>query len=431
MAINFAKFFRSLFSGSNSKPAPAPIPPTPSEPLDFTLAFVVFSDGRPVPGATIRVNVSQNAFLSRVSNGDGYVSFQVPRSLAQSYVTASKDGFKPLEQHLELKGDNVEIRLEIASERKVFSLEELAQIRGAMWTARGPVPWGPRPGQADNCICIDYFECFTPAEQDQIIQLYVKDRNYTHAPMGPIVDAGYHGQLPSCDWRSNPDVYLDAALKLEDNGCHVIHFIRPDAGCAGLEWTVEDLERELGPVFRTQKAQDTMRIVCIGWEPGGRYYYDNAWWVQMAEWLAKTFPNALRLIHMVADCDAPTGGDDEKKFPAGQGNAMCWANVAPYLHGWLIQNAGYVNQDNPIPSDAFVHEFLKQFGGTGSMKDRFTNGYAGWPTSSAWGPGKGLKVYAAEFAAFGNYWKNFAESESRKLGQMAIAAGADGSFDGC
>lgn len=309
-------------------------------------------------------------------------------------------------------------------------LTELAKIRGAMWTARLDVPWGPRPNQPDNCICIDYFESFSEADQNRIIGAYGPSsiRGYTHAPMGPIVDPGYHGQLPAVDWRNDLAPYLDAAQKLEDAGIHVIHFLRPDRGVDGLEWTVADLDRELGPIFKSKRAQQTMRIVCLGWEPGPRYWYNNAWWVEMLRWQADTFPNALRLIHMVADCDAPVGQNDDQ---LGITNADAWANVAAYLHGWLVQVAGYVDGPGPTPTPEFLSEFRKLFGGTGSLPDRFRNGYGGWPTFSAWGANKALKVYAGEFCAFGNYWQNWDEEIGRNLGDLAISQGADGSLDGC
>lgn len=305
------------------------------------------------------------------------------------------------------------------------SLEELAQIRGAMWTARMPVPWGPRPYADDNCCCIDYFECFSPAHQDRIIAAYgpASPRRYRTSVMGPLVDPGYHGQLPSTDWRGDPTVYFDGAEKLERAGIHVDHFLRPDRGVVGLEWTVDDLDRELGPIFRSNRAQKLMRIVTIGWEPGPRYYYPNRWWVEMARWQAETFPKALRLIHMVADCDAPAGQDDDVR---GITNADAWANVAPYLHGWLVQVAGYVFGPGPTPTPEFVSEFQKIFAAR-----RFAPGNPyGWPTSSAWGPTRGLKVYAGEYAAFGDYWFNWPESVSQQLGDLAMAAGADGYLDG-
>lgn len=303
--------------------------------------------------------------------------------------------------------------------------EQLARIRGAMWTARlQGLPYGPRPFAADNCICIDYFEAYNDEQRNRIIQAYVKDRGYTHAPMGPMVDPGYHGQLPTSDYRKDAAPYFTAARQLEWAGCRVVHFVRPDRGTAGLDWTTDDLDRELGPVF--SRYRDMMRIVCLGWEPGPQYYYDNAWWVSMCQWMARTFPNAIRLIHMTSDTDAPVGGDDDKK---GITNGQGWANVAPYIHGFLAQYGGYVSGVDPVPSQQFIANFLAALQ---DLKHRFeTGGPDGtWPTSSAWGKGRPIRVYAGEYAAYGDYWKNFPEDQSQMLGQLALSIGADGFFDG-
>lgn len=305
------------------------------------------------------------------------------------------------------------------------SLDELAKIRGAMWTARAAVPWGPRPGQPDNCICIDYYECFPPEQQAIIKAAYIEERRLTHAPMGPLVDPGYHGQLPATDWRGNPAPYFAGALDLERNGCRVIHFLRPDRDVAGLAWTVDDLDRELGPIFRSPQAQALMRIVCLGWEPGPRYYYDNAWWVEMTQWMARTFPHALRLIHMVSDCDAPVGGDDDKK---GITNGQGWANVAPYIHGFLAQYGGYVSGQ---PVNVFIPNMQAALV---DLRRRFSDPSYGpggdWPKFSAWGPNRGISVYAGEYAAFLDYWQNAPESESVEIGAAALACGATGFLDG-
>lgn len=312
-----------------------------------------------------------------------------------------------------------------------YTLEERADIRGSMWTARGPLSWGPRPHQPSNILCIDYFECFSPSEQDQILALYgpKSHRRYGSAPMGPMIDPGYHGQLPSVDWRSNPRVYLDAAAKLERAGIKVIHFLRPDRGVMGLEWTPVDLDRELGPIFRSAEAQTIMHTVCLGWEPGPKYFYNNAWWVEMCQWMARTFPDALRLIHMVADCDAPVGQDDDVK---GISNGQGWANVAPYIHGFLAQYGGYVEIDQRHPEfaakyAAFKSEFAKAIR---RNTDGFTKGVGGWPTGSAWGTKKGILAYAGEYAAFAAYWQNAPEEHSIELGDLAVASGAAGFLDG-
>lgn len=307
--------------------------------------------------------------------------------------------------------------------RELPSLEERAKIRGAMWTARAPVSWGPRPYQNDNCICIDYFESFPPNERLTIIDQYIGKRSYTHAPMGPLVDAGYHGQLPAQDWRNDPTIYFDAAQQLEEAGCKVIHFLRPDEWCFGIKWTVEDLKRELNPIFESGRAQSLMGIVCLGWEPGPKYYYNNDWWVEMCGWMSQTFPNALRLIHMVSDCDAPVGQDDDRK---GISNGQGWANLASNIHGFLAQYGGYVDGQS-------VDQFIPNLqNAVSDLKSRFKTGgpQKDWPRWSAWGSDQPIRVYAGEYAAFRDYWGNAPESDSILIGDAAMEAGADGFFDG-
>lgn len=416
--MNILQLLRDIF---NHRTVPMP-PPTATT---CGVAVIVRAlDGTGViPNASVTVGAQ-----SGTTNRDGYVFVgNVPRAVPVLVSVTAEGYVSYVDQPYVFLADNQDVPVALENARLLppMPLEALAQIRGAMWTARLDVPWGPRPNQSDNCICIDYFECFSPSDQDRIVQAYHGDRGYTHAPMGPIVDAGYHGQLPSCDWRVNPDVYLDAALKLERAGVRVIHFLRPDRDCAGLPWTVADLERELGPIFASPKAQEVMRIVCLGWEPGPRYYYDNAWWVEMCQWMARTFPHALRLIHMVSDCDAPTGQDDDKK---GLTNGQCWANVAPYIHGFLAQYGGYVDGQTVqqfIPNlQAAVVDLTRRFG------DPSYGPGADWPKSSAWGEGKPIRVYAGEYAAYRSYWGNAPESESVAIGAAALEAGAAGYFDG-
>jgi hypothetical protein len=39
-----------------------------------------------------------------------------------------------------------------------------------------------------------------------------------------------------------------------------------------------------------------------------------------------------------------------------------------------------------------------------SYCNRFHNGYAGWPTFSAWGAGKPIRIYAGEYSAYWKFW---------------------------
>jgi hypothetical protein len=309
-------------------------------------------------------------------------------------------------------------------------LGDRVKFRGDMWPKLGlPLPWGPRPGSTDNIAVVDSLEIYDPDVRALIVDTY-RQRGYTHVPQGPCIDPGYHGQLPPSDFRRNFDAYLDRAQQWRDAGVEGVHFLRPDEGVAGLAWTVDDLNRELRPLFEGPRAQDLMGIVCLGWEPGPRYHYDNAWWVAMCQWMADTFPSALRCVHFVPDLDAPAGGDDDKK---GLTNGQAWANVAPWLHVFLVQNAGYTDSANAWPSGEFVQNFSNQFNPHvgGSFPDRFRSGNRfGWPGFSAWGPDQGLIALPAEYAAYGKYWKNFPDAAARFLGKAAMEAGAIGFFDG-
>src|SRR2546421_825642 len=184
---------------------------------------------------------------------------------------------------------------------------DLAHFKGDMWPKLGlALPWGPRPGRLDNIAVVDSLEIYDAATRVKIVEAYAT-LGYTHVPQGPCVDLGYHGQLPPVDFRGFFDRYLDYAQLWLAHGIEGVHFLRPDEGVDGRAWTVEDLDRELTPLFSSTRAQDLMRIVVLGWEPGPRYHYDNAWWVQMSLWMARVFPDALRCLHFVPDLDAPTG----------------------------------------------------------------------------------------------------------------------------
>lgn len=310
------------------------------------------------------------------------------------------------------------------------SLEQLVQFRGAIWPKLGlSLPWGPRPFALDNIMAVDSLEAYTPEQRAQIITSYTA-LGFQTAPQGPCVDAGYHQELPACDFRGNFNAYLDLSELWERARVRVNHFLRPDQGVAGLDWDVDDCERELTPLFSTPRAQALMRIVTLAWEPGGRYGYNNDWWVRMSQWMARTFPHALRCWHLPADQDAPTGQDDESR---GFTNGECWARVAPYGHVFLVQNAGYTDGGSPMPTPKFLRDFTDQFNPhvDGSLPQRFAPGNRfGWPGFSAWGPDKGIVALPAEYWAYAGYWHNYPFEAAIELGHAAMEAGAVGFFDG-
>jgi len=290
-----------------------------------------------------------------------------------------------------------------------LALEELARVRGAMWSARLDVPFGPRPGHPDNVVATTYFDEYSPADQARIVAA-LKARGYTHVVAGPLVDTGgYHGQFHTQDWRgARFDRFLDQLQAFWDNGLAPVVFIHPDG------WTFERTRDELTPLLRQPRAQRLIRIaVPTGWEPT-RHSWSSCTWAAFAQWARETLPNALVLIHTVADADAPSGRDARCTDVDA---AAAWTRVAPYIHGWLIQNGPYAAAPNADSRRA--QTFAAQF----KEQRRITR-------DSAWGPGIPILLYAAEQTAYTSYWKNLPEAASRAWGDLAMASGADGYLDG-
>lgn len=297
---------------------------------------------------------------------------------------------------------------------------QLRVIRGAIWPTRGPVQFGPRPGQPDNIIDTG---CEFYSESDlSISRAAISARKYTHVQMGPFIDPGYHGQYPSIDFRNDPDATLVQIEAWWKAGYAVIAFIGPDG------WTTAQM-RTLEPIFLQPRWQAALKmIVPMGWEPSEDT--PNAEFVARYEWAKRVFPNALQYIHLAADFDAPGNNDDltpnQSKFI---GMPECWNRVVPYLTGYLIQNGPYPTAPDADPTTAtnFANQFKVNV--RGSLRDRFVNGYAGWPTTCA--NGGTLDLINAECTSYFAYWNNLPEDASRAWGQAALAAGADGAFDGC
>lgn len=288
-----------------------------------------------------------------------------------------------------------------------FPFGDLARVRGAMWSARLAVPFGPRPGRPDNVIATAYFDAYSPADQTRIIAA-LKLRGYTHVVVGPLVDVGgYHHQFPPHDWRGAAfDRFLDQLQTFWDNGLDPVVFIHPDG------WTFERTRDEFTPLLKTERAQRLIRIVVpSGWEPT-RHGWSSCTWSAFADWARQTLPNALVLIHTVADADAPSGSDARCRDASA---ADAWARVAPHIHGWLIQNGPFTTA--PVGDSALARGFAAHFRAN--------------PTrDSAWGPGVPILLYAGEQTAYSSYWKDLPEAASRAWGDLAMAAGADGYLDG-
>jgi hypothetical protein len=299
-------------------------------------------------------------------------------------------------------------------------LRELARFRGAMWTARMNLPFGPRPNQDDNCLAMPFIYLFTPEQQVAMIAEW-KGRGYRHCCIGPPIGQGYHGVYPDYSFVDQFDQWLDVLQMLWD------HDIPPICWVKGDYWTIEDLEAH-EYLFTTPRAQKLMRIVVPGgWEPHRETpsYTWRAW----LEWGARVFPRSLRILHMVADHDAPGSGSE------GYGNDELWANVIHLIHCWFVQSFAFEDPEkiNPELGITAYQEWKNSYDPrvSGSYPDRFQQGYAGWPTWSAWGDDQPLVDVPAEFASYWIFWDAWRkESEARSWGDAAIAAGARAYMDG-
>lgn len=327
-------------------------------------------------------------------------------------------------------------------------LETLAKIRGAMWPSRLNLPYGPRPGQDDNILAMDFYGLYGKNDRKRMVANYgpKSKRKYTHAVAGPCSGTDcYHNKYP-CHDTSNPgsipidaapsqtqwNYYLDMLQELWDAHIASINFIHPDG------WTFEQTRDIFTPLLQQPRAQKLIKLVVPGgWEPAG-YDWSSYTWAMYFKWAREVLPNALVLMHNAckpdgSPYDAPVGTDangDDNGRPNGEG----WSRVAPYLHGWLIQNGPFniAPWQNPNLAYNFGGQFSTKSDGqdTHGFAWHFKNGIGGWPTGSAWGPNTPIKLYNAECTSYEAFWNNLPEATSLAWGDLAITSGACGYLDG-
>jgi hypothetical protein len=430
MANILCKWF-GLFCPKPSPLPPSPPPAPPSPPLKPVAIIVTDEFNRPVEGAQVRLDGNPNVF--QLTNKDGYTLDPVcPAELAATHLFITKEGYEDFSEHRDLPPDGGNIFATVKSKGfnpDTVPVEKLARIRGAMWSARYPMPWGPRPNDPSNILALSAIACYSsPEDRKKMLKAYAA-MGYTHGVIGawrPGPYSPYHELYPDVDISF--DSYLDILQEFWDCGVIPVVFLKPD------NWDSGQLEG-LTQFYSQPRAQKLVKV-CVpgGWEPSKDT--SNAEWVRWVQWGARVLPNALRAIHMEADFDAPGNNDD---FTPGNpkyiGFAESWVRVAPYLHFYFIQNGGYVFGPSEVPTEEFKKNFTDQFRvnpapGRGSISDRFVWGYAGWPTHSAWGD-RGITPIASEFAAYADFWKNWDEKYAKQLGDLAIESGAGGSLDGC
>ncbi len=320
---------------------------------------------------------------------------------------------------------------------ETVTVAQLRAIRGGMFVTRGPVPYGPRPNQPDNIISINALANLQYDEPtaERAISDY-RARGYTHGSIGPFVTTSYHGQdeALSLDWfRAHQDEVVARIEMLWRGGIIPIAFLSPD------NWTLDEMRSGLEPIFRKDRWQKVLRMVVPkGYEPS--IDTGNPEWCAWFDWAHGVFPHALYYLHMVSDFDAPGNNDDlTPSSPTYIGNEGCWRNLTPRMHGWLIQNGPF---GVPPAQSPDFQNVCDQFRADvrASLRDRFVNNYAGWPSTSMWDdprysavprPFRGIDLVAGEYCAYMAWHHNFPEADCRAWGDGPLQNDADGSFDGC
>lgn len=334
-----------------------------------------------------------------------------------------------------------------------IALEQLARIRGAMWSSRMALPYGPRPNRPDNILAPGFAHLYPAETRAQMYAAYTA-RGYTHGVYGPAHGNDcYHGLWPCAPYdRLNQerwDAILDQLQEAWDHGIAPVFFAHPD------NWSFEQTRDELTPYLQQPRAQRLIRIlVPAGWEPTGGdvYSWSSCTWEAYARWGRETMPNALILLHNAvkadgAPADAFVGTDsrcDDERGPSpvhaaggGVNIPLAWSRLQPYVHGWLIQSgpkSGPPSVWNFEPGGAREWGAMFNSGSEGhgyhSIAAHLRAGQGGWPTGSAFPDNRPMLLCAGEETAYTQFWGNEPEAWALAWGDLAMQSGADCYLDG-
>lgn len=256
---------------------------------------------------------------------------------------------------------------------------ELRAWRGAISMPLAGLPHGPRPGADDNIL-------FTAQGYDSVYDASTRARaraafraeGYTHWPYGPLLQKGYHGWWPDTDFRDNPVPFIDRARELIGDGIIPVLFLLDDQcvyACEHGGVNREAIERDLTPLYSRPEWQQTFPIVVAAWEP----QWEAADWQWVAEWMARTWPDALRYVHFPSGQGGP--GRDEEIGPDGPypDKAALWNRIIPHIHGYLLQDTWVFTREEVeagrTREQQFVYDLLDK-----SRRFRYGSG-ANAPTS--------------------------------------------------
>ena len=410
-------FWSDLFGSIFGKPKPKPPVPPPAEPEFLEARLSTWLDGvLTFTNAVLVLDLAPETPIVGIPDtvDKGRVLFKVPYKFRETgaQVTISADGYRVWSDRRLVTAnmdDVVLVPIPKHFDPSGISLEELAMIRGGMWTkmpfnmpATLVVPPGGQP-RAHDIAATDFLWNYTDEERLRMVTYLADECKYSHCEVGPVVDSdGYHGTWQPRNWIESPaawDAWMDMHQYLWDHKLAPVSFIVPDG------WSLERAKREITPYLLTERAQKLIRIAVIAWEPGGDYTWSSYTWAGFAQWLGECLPNALILMHNAAKGDGsapdgPVGGDaagtDENNDPQHEGAnnvGIGWQRVAPHIHGWLIQTGNYSGpitkayKDNvPLNAEEWGAMFRSDNVGAAyhSINWHLVHGVSAWPTYSKW-----------------------------------------------
>lgn len=397
---------------------------------------------QPVAKATCRINVGTSSWNCDMTNSDGMCNIYVGDELQNTQFEVYACGYRVLSVSVNLGTDgNKQIRVGIPADPTrphdiilpalaldepdfpVFSREAILKFRGSLNIKPIGIPMPPV--NINGCISINGIW----HQPDDVVEGIFTEhlgRSYTHGPMGPFIDPGYHNLTPPTDFRidSQRDKIEKSILNVMNHKIIPSLFITPDG------WTVEQL-RSLEGIFKSSIWQKLAQCVVNGFEQqGSQYGWSNSQYCEYGAWLREVFPNAVIGLHTISGIEAPVGNGDDTSKP-GMSLNECWGRVAGYYDYWLTQFDvwdywwTHVDPSNPDHRTDLQHWYdLWDANKASSFVQRF-NANGTWPLA------KNLIPIAGEFWSYGLCWNNLPEEQGRSYGRHAIDIGAHGSFDGC
>jgi hypothetical protein len=202
----------------------------------------------------------------------------------------------------------------------------------------GTYPYGPR-GQKDSLKLVEG-NVFFLQELDQV---YLRDQKLAaqiltdairfgmnHIPIGPAVNAGYHGQYPDANWVGNPAGFARYLAWVRSFGMRITLMAFPDIAPywngmeAGWDWDL--IDRDLKPLYDQPLVRASINRVCVGWEIWTYIEKMKPGYKRLHQW----FPAHPRLWHNGPHHACPGMSNESEEG--------CWREAAKsWITGMLFQ----------------------------------------------------------------------------------------------